>query len=263
MLARFTSEYQQAQRPAMLEIERKICGCDYGSTSWTTQGEANRVAELLELAPGRRLLDLGAGSGWPGLYLARTSGCDVTLVDIPEDALRIAARRVASDRLLGAVWPVVSDGATLPFGDGTFDAIEHSDVLCCLESKTSVLAECRRTIRFAGRMVFSVISIAPSLSRAAHERAAAAGPPFKAVSSEYPGMLARTGWQVLQRVDLTDAYELAVTQRLHQEEANSGALIEILNEAAFTDMIARRSRTAAAIKDGLLQRELFATRPLS
>ncbi len=258
VLARFAQQYRQAQAPVMRDIERNVCGCDYGSTSWTTQDEAERVGGLLELGAGKRLLDLGAGSGWPGLYLARKSGCDVTLADIPAEALAIAARRAAADRLSGAVWVLVSDGAMLPFKNGAFDAIGHSDVLCCLEAKISVLTECRRVIRAAGSMVFSVISIAPSLSRAEHRRAAAAGPPFKAVSSDYPGMLERTGWAMRRHFDLTAAYSAAVRQRLREEEANANALIQILDEAEFAETIARRRRTAGAIEDGLLRRELFA-----
>lgn len=46
-------------------------------------------------------------------------------------------------------------------------------------------------------------------------------------------------------------------ERLSEEEANADALIEILDEAEFAETIGRRRRTAEAIKDGLLRRELF------
>jgi len=39
----------------------------YGGTSWTTKAEADRVGRLLDLAPLDRLLDIGAGAGWPQL----------------------------------------------------------------------------------------------------------------------------------------------------------------------------------------------------
>jgi hypothetical protein len=37
----------------------------------------------LGLGPGRRLLDVGAGYGWPGRYLARETRCTVILTDLP------------------------------------------------------------------------------------------------------------------------------------------------------------------------------------
>jgi ubiquinone/menaquinone biosynthesis C-methylase UbiE len=260
ILERFARLYPQLQSPARLEIERAVCGCDYGSTGWATRVEAARVGELLGLKPGQRLLDLGAGSGWPGLYLAQTSGCEVTLVDVPVEGMLIAAHRAAADGLAGKAMAVACDGARLAFGDHSFDAIEHSDVLCCLEAKSAVLAECRRVARPAARMVFSTISIAPALSASQRQRALEAGPPFMTVSSDYPEMLAATGWRKPRRIDLTGAYSAAVEKWCKAEEASTEALMQGAESSEFAEMIAKHRRTAAAIKDGLLQRELFATR---
>jgi ubiquinone/menaquinone biosynthesis C-methylase UbiE len=257
-LARFAREYERSQTGVMLDIERGVCGCNYGSTSWATLAEVEQAGEFLELGPGKRLLDLGAGSGWPGLYLALKSGCDVTLADIPLEGLRIAARRATADEPHGAAWIVASDGARLPFKDRAFDAIEHSDVLCCLEAKTTVLSECRRVVGFTGKMIFSVISIAPALSGADNRRAAAAGPPFKAVTTDYPGMIERAGWKLLRHDDRTAPYLGAIQRRIGEEEANEEALVDIVGRTEFADMIARRRRTVAAINDGLLLREVFA-----
>jgi SAM-dependent methyltransferase len=259
MLARFARQYALSQAPAMLEVERDVCGCAFGSTGWATKEEAEQIGTLLELAPGKHLLDLGAGSGWPGLYLASRSGCDVALADIPLEGMRIAAERAAADGLAGKAWAVVSDGAALPFADASFDAIEHSDVLCCLEAKITVLAECRRVVRATGRMVFSTISFVPSLSSADHRQALAAGPPFMIASNDYPAMLSKTGWKTEQWLDVTADYGAAVERFLSAEEVKKEALIEIFGESDLAEMIAKRRRTVAAIKQGLLRRELFAT----
>src|SRR6266481_708078 len=129
---RYEALYPRAQSSVMLSIERHVCGCDYGATSWTTRVQALQIAELLALRPGLRLLEVGAGSGWPGLYLAKISGCDIALVDLPTSGLRIAAERAAKDCAAGACWIAVAHAAMLPFSDGSFDAVSHSDLLCCL-----------------------------------------------------------------------------------------------------------------------------------
>ena len=59
----FARDYEIAQDPLMREIERCVRGSDYGATSWTTREQAENAAVRLELAPGLRLLELGAGSG--------------------------------------------------------------------------------------------------------------------------------------------------------------------------------------------------------
>jgi SAM-dependent methyltransferase len=257
MLARFAQAYQQGQAPVMREIERVVCGCDYGGTSWTTREEAEHVGQLLGLGPGKRFLDLGAGSGWPGLYLARVTGCDVALVDIPLEGLRIAARRAVAEHLSGECWIVRADGAALPFKQDWFDAIGHSDVLCCLEAKLSVLKECRRIARSNARMVFTVISIASGLSAADYKRAVDAGPSFKAIDAEYPPMLEEAGWRLTDYMDVTAGHAAAVRKMLWNEEARADALISVLGEAEFSDQLARRRRTVLALDQSLLRRELF------
>ena len=129
---RFSKKYELGQADVMRRIERVVCGCDYGATSWTTLEEAGIVSEMLALKPGIRLLDVGSGSGWPSVYLARETGCDVALSDLPLPGLRIALERAKTDRIAGSCWATVADGAELPFRNGSFDAVLHSDVLCCL-----------------------------------------------------------------------------------------------------------------------------------
>lgn len=160
---RFAKTYARSQCPASLSVERHVCGCDYGATSLTTRDEACQMAALLGLQRGIRLLVVGAGAGWAGLYLAKKTGCEVMLVDLPLTGLHIASQRAAKDRLMNRCWIAVADGSQLPFRDRSFDAVSHSDVLCCLQNKRGVLEACRRVIRDNGRMVFTVIWITPSL----------------------------------------------------------------------------------------------------
>lgn len=257
VIDRFSRRYRLRQSGIMRQIERRVCGCDYGGTSWTTRHEALQVAELLELGPGKRALEVGAGSGWPGLYLAGTTGCDVALVDLPFEGLKIAAGRAAADGLAGACWAAVADGAALPLKSGCFDAVLHSDVLCCLKEKLSVLRECRRVLRSGGKMVFTVISICPNLSPADYARTMACGPPFIETAVEYPEMLRQAGWKITDHLDLTPVYGGSVGQYIREEEAHAEELRELFGDEDYSETLARRRRTHSAIQDGLIRRELF------
>ena len=136
-MSRSTSDETQSdkrapidERQLKLEIEWEVMVSDYGASSWMTRSQAEKIGQLLGLESGRRLLDVGAGSGWPGLFLAHTTGCDVALVDKPLEGLRVAAERATMDGLAGECCIVVGDGTALPFRTSWFDAICHSDVLC-------------------------------------------------------------------------------------------------------------------------------------
>lgn len=253
----FDEEYRLAQSGVILELERAVCGSDYGGTSWTTRSEARRVAGLLGLGPDARLLDVGAGSGWPGLYLARTTGCDVTLVNVPLDGLRIAAERAVADELAGEGWIAAADGTALPFHSGCFDAVSHSDVSCCLDANLPLLRACRRVVREQGRMVFSVISGAPGLSPADRERAVESGPPYIASAVPFPELLRKAEWEIVDCVDVTDAYVEAGRTLLRAEEARADRLAELLGEAELAERLGRRRNAVQAKEAGLHRRELF------
>jgi ubiquinone/menaquinone biosynthesis C-methylase UbiE len=130
------------------------------------------------LDPTVRLLNVGAGSGWPALYLAKISGCDVTMSDIPLSGLRAALAWASNDGLASRSQAVAADGARLPFADGSFDALSHSDVLCCMPEKLQMLRDCRRVACKRARMAFSVIAIAPSLEGPLRRLAIDSGPAF-------------------------------------------------------------------------------------
>jgi ubiquinone/menaquinone biosynthesis C-methylase UbiE len=253
----FGEQYRVRRSPVMREMERVVCGCDYGGTSWTTRAEAAQVGELLDLRPGRRLLELGAGSGWPGLFLARTTGCAVTLVDVPLEAIRIAAERAITDQLNGTCAAAVADGAALPFRDDAFDVISHSDVLCCLDAKSAVLTACRQVVREGGRMAFSVISIPPGLSPADYERAADAGPPFVETALDYPTLLRQTEWTIRDCIDLTLEYAQTHRRLLREQEARTEKLSELYGAAELSAWMVAKRATTDAIEAGLLRRELF------
>ncbi|HSG95761.1 MAG TPA: methyltransferase domain-containing protein, partial [Afifellaceae bacterium] len=249
---RFESFYARSQSPVMLIIERSVCGCDYGGNSWTTRDEAEQIAERLELSPGVRLLDLGAGSGWPGLYMGKRSGCDVTLVDLPLNGLRIAAQRAGKDGMTGNVWAAVADAAALPFADESFDAVSHSDLLCCLKQKRSVLAACRRVVRRRGRMVFTVITAAPNLPPEDYRRAVENGPEFIESDIDYPTLLEETGWIVTGHEDVTTTYADRVRRQLEADECYSDELIALIGANEFAERLAGWRPKLVALGDNIL-----------
>jgi ubiquinone/menaquinone biosynthesis C-methylase UbiE len=258
---RFSKKYALSRSDVMRRIERSVCGCDYGATSLTTFDETRILGELLALKPGKRLLDVGSGTGWPGLYLAKETGCDIAMIDLPFTALRIAMERATADRVAGACCASVADGAALPFRSGWFDAILHSDVLCCLAEKLAVLESCRRVVRADGKMVFSVISIAPDLPAAEYARAVAGGPPFIESEIPYPEMLGQAGWEIADHRDLTAEYMVSVGQMLGQLESQADEIAKIFGDDDASQERARRRATLEALEGGLLRRELFGVLP--
>jgi SAM-dependent methyltransferase len=257
----FASDYEIGQSPLMREIERRVRGSAYGATSWTTRVQAEATAHHLGLTSGRCLLELGAGSGWPALYLATASGCEVVITDLPLSGLRIARARAACDDLDNRCSVLAADGAALPFADRAFDCIHHADVLCCMERKREMLRECRRVGRDGASMEFSVIALAREPKGHGERRLLEkSGPPYPDAGADYAVLLLETGWNLLERIDVTAEFVRCMDLLLQEYHARRDALLELLGEQNYAERLERRVSTRVAVSRGLLKREIFLTR---
>jgi cyclopropane fatty-acyl-phospholipid synthase-like methyltransferase len=129
-MAVFSERYGIAIIDATREMELAVIGGDWGSNGYTTMAQADTLAGVLALGPGSRLLDVGAGRGWPGLYLAARTGCRVVLADLPLGGLALARQRADAEGLRDRSSAVVASGRRLPLRAGSFDAVVNTDVLC-------------------------------------------------------------------------------------------------------------------------------------
>lgn len=241
----------------MRELEKTVLGCDFGGTSWTTKPQADDIPAALGLNADSKLLEVGAGTGWPGLYMATLSNCNVTLLDIPISSLKYANQRAIEEGADSNCQSVAASGAALPFAARSFDSIAHSDVLCCLAAKLEMLKECRRAIRDAGKMLFYVIAPTRGLSGNDLAEACELGPPFVGTPDSYEALLKASGWQVIENTDLTTEYLQALKRLVSGLESGAEELKPVMGHDDFTEHLIRRRAQIDAIERGLLEREMF------
>jgi 2-polyprenyl-3-methyl-5-hydroxy-6-metoxy-1,4-benzoquinol methylase len=129
-LAQFQARYATPSIPIVAEIEAEVIGGTWGANGYTTLDQADELARRLDLRSGTRLLDVGTGRGWPGVYFAVRYGCDVVGTDMPFDPLAAASARVVREDVAARYVAVAAAGAQQPFQPRVFDAVVHTDVLC-------------------------------------------------------------------------------------------------------------------------------------
>jgi SAM-dependent methyltransferase len=117
--------------------------------------QAETLADLLhggtQYAPGNRVLEVGCGVGAQTVQLlTRSPGIELTAVDISEDSLAQAKRRVATTAPYGKVEWHHGDLHDLPYAEASFDHLFLCFVLEHLPAPTDALRNLRRYLRPGG-----------------------------------------------------------------------------------------------------------------
>jgi SAM-dependent methyltransferase len=107
---------------------------------------------LLGDVRGKRIVDFGCGSGGNSVLLANR-GAHVWGVDISEDLIRLAERRLAANGRPGAAHFVVGSAHDLPFPDASIDIVFGVAILHHLDLAL-VSREVHRVLRPGGRAIF-------------------------------------------------------------------------------------------------------------
>ena len=114
------------------------------------------IIESLDIAIDQRHLDIAAGSGEPGLSIARLAPKGhVVLTDISAQMLDIAMRRAQAQGITNFETKVCSADA-LPFADATFDSVSVRFGYMFLPDLAEATAEFARVLKPGGRICSSV-----------------------------------------------------------------------------------------------------------
>jgi SAM-dependent methyltransferase len=114
------------------------------------------MIERLDIADDQQHLDIAAGTGEPGLTIAKLAPKGhVVLTDLAVEMLDIATRRAAAQGITNFETRVCS-ADDLPFGDATFDSVSVRFGYMFLPDVAKATAEFARVLRPGGRLCASV-----------------------------------------------------------------------------------------------------------
>lgn len=110
------------------------------------------IAKLAGISAGMSVLDVGSGIGGPARFLAETSGCRVTGVDLSEPFVEAARYLTERTGQSGKVSFQTANALKLPFDDGNFDIVLLQHVAMNIEDRPALYTEVRRVLAPGGRL---------------------------------------------------------------------------------------------------------------
>lgn len=172
--------------------------CPYAQRFWVELPHPSitreRLMETLGPQAGERILEVGPGTGYYTLAVARRLGEDgrLDILDVQQEMLDHTARR-ASEAGLGNVVPARSDARSLPYPDECFDAAFICLTLGEVPEPDAAVRELGRVLRPGGRLVVGESYLDPHVVRlgALRELAEATGLRFERGTGGRLGYFAR------------------------------------------------------------------------
>jgi SAM-dependent methyltransferase len=112
------------------------------------------LRDMLDLAPGERVLEVGPGTGYYSLGVADQIAPDgrLDVLDLQQAMLDELMRR-AADRGITNIVPTAGDARDLPIPDATFDAAFLVATLGEIPDRDRALRELHRVLKPGGRLV--------------------------------------------------------------------------------------------------------------
>lgn len=108
-----------------------------------------QVLDLLKPILGRRVLEIGGGSGHAACHIARKYRCPVTTIDISPRSIREAEQLVAQEEMEDLIHCETGDVNSLKFDNESFDHVICQAVIMFVD-QSKALAEVHRALKKGG-----------------------------------------------------------------------------------------------------------------
>jgi ubiquinone/menaquinone biosynthesis C-methylase UbiE len=120
-----------------------------------------RLAELLGLTGGERVLDVGSGLGGPSRFLAWRYGVRASGIDLTAEFVRVAEMLTRRTGLAGKVDYRQGDALYLPFADESFDVVWSQNAAMNIADRDRLYREMRRVLKPGGRLALQEVAAGP------------------------------------------------------------------------------------------------------
>ena len=192
------------------------------------QPRITRVVRSLGIPPGARVLEIGCGTGIS--FEAYPPYCQVVGIDLAEDMLERARRRITANR-----WSHIrverGDALNLSFPDASFDFVMAFHVISVVRDPRRMMAEAQRVCRDGGTIVV--------INHFRSDNTVIAG-----LQRSMDPVTGRLGWTTLRLGELLRIRSLDITRVWKTSARSLFTIVEARNRTAPVRAAMDRSRDA-------------------
>jgi len=192
------------------------------------------AAVALGLGPQSRVLDIGAGVGGPARFLAHTTGCQVTALELQPGLHAIGVDLTRRTGLSDRVTHVRGDALAEPLPDAGFDAVVSWLAIVHVPERARLFRRLARALRPGGGCYVEDLCMLKTFASGDREDARRIVFANSLSSpSEYAQDLVAAGFSDVAVTDLTPDWAPFATERLTAWRQNKAAYAAVHGEGAY------------------------------
>jgi cyclopropane fatty-acyl-phospholipid synthase-like methyltransferase len=192
------------------------------------------AARTLGLGPQSRVLDIGAGVGGPARYLAHTTGCHVTALELQPELHAIGADLTRRTDLAERVTHLCGDALAVPLPDAGFDAAVSFLAIVHIPDRPRLFRRLAAALRAGGGCyVEDLCQRAPFSSRDWDDARRIVCANSLTSPADYARDLTDAGFASVAVTDLTPDWAPFAADRLAAWRENHAAYARVHGEGAY------------------------------
>jgi cyclopropane fatty-acyl-phospholipid synthase-like methyltransferase len=203
---------------------------------WHYHGtDAIRAAAVaLRLGPASRVLDVGSGIGGPARYLAHTTGCHVTALELQPELHEIGVDLTRRSGLDEKVTHLCGDALTYPLPPAEFDAAVSWLAILHVPDRPRLFARLAQALRAGGKCYVEDLSRrAPFAPRDLADLRDVVHGITVTTAADYAADLRSAGFVEVATTDLTSDWAPYAAERLRTWRQNRAAYASVHGEGAY------------------------------